>query len=274
MLNAVDDCSPRATTPWGRFGIATLMDSPSRYVAAMPLAGLVNPITGAPTLGPLAVLVDFAAGVVNYHRCAPGQWIVSSELSMEFSPHAMTRIGRSPDVPTVASARPFATKGSTSVGLCDIYHDDEVIGIGTVRSFHFEPTGQFPEPPDLRSGGSRPAKLHEIMSLRTDFTQYGAPVLYQQPNSALNNPLGFVHGGVAAAGLELAASAVLNADNRGEPLQTASVRVNYLREFLSGNNSRYEGSISRIGRRSGVGEAQAIGADGSVALIARVTVYR
>jgi uncharacterized protein (TIGR00369 family) len=181
---------------------------------------------------------------------------------------------QNPDVPTVASARPFATKGSTSVGLCDIYHDEEVIGIGTVRSFHFEPTGTMPEPPDLRSGGGRPTELHEIMSLRTEFTKFGGPVLYQLPDSALNNPLGFVHGGVAAAGLELAASAVLNADNRGELLQTASVRVNYLREFLSGNNSRYEGSIVRIGRRSGVGEAQAVGVDGSVALIARVTVYR
>jgi uncharacterized protein (TIGR00369 family) len=274
MLDAVDDCSHRATTPWGRFGITTLIDSPSHYVAAMPLAELVNPITGAPTLGPLAVLVDFAAGVVNYHRCEPGQWIVSSELSMEFSPHAMTNIGQNPEVPAIASARPFATKGPTSVGLCDIYHDDTVIGIGTVRSLHFEPTGTMPDPPDLRSGGSRPTELHEIMSLRTDFTENGVPVLYQTPDSALNNPLGFVHGGVAAAGLELAASAALNADSRGEPLHTASVRVNYLREFRSGNDARYEGSISRIGRRSGVGEAQAIGADGSVALIARVTAYR
>ena len=39
-----------------------------------------------------------------------------------------------------------------------------------------------------------------------------ANVFRQRKNSALNNTLGIVHGGVAAAGLELAASAVLNAE--------------------------------------------------------------
>ena len=50
-------------TALGRFGIATLVDSPDPFVSSMPLAGLVNPVTGAPTVGPLAVLVDHAAGL-------------------------------------------------------------------------------------------------------------------------------------------------------------------------------------------------------------------
>ncbi len=50
-------------TPLGRFGVETLVDSPDPFVGAMPLAGLVNPVTGAPTVAPLAMLVDFVAGL-------------------------------------------------------------------------------------------------------------------------------------------------------------------------------------------------------------------
>ena len=53
-------------TALGRFGIATLVDSPDPFVSSMPLAGLANPVAGAPTVAPLAVLVDHAAGLVNH----------------------------------------------------------------------------------------------------------------------------------------------------------------------------------------------------------------
>ena len=52
------------------------------------------------------------------------------------------------------------------------------------------------------------------------------------------------------------------------------LRVNFLRQFFSGDQSRYVGTALRVGRRSGVAEAQAIGADGEIALVARVTAYR
>ena len=97
--------------------------------------------------------------------------------------------------------------------------------------------------------------------------------LFQSPNPILNNSMGIVHGGIAAAGLELAASAALNAGRADEPLYTASVRVNYLRQFFSGAESRYTAEVFRRGRRSGVADAKAITSDGDVALIARVTAY-
>jgi hypothetical protein len=37
-------------------------------VMAMSLAGLVNPFTGLPTVGPLAILVDAVGGLVNHFR--------------------------------------------------------------------------------------------------------------------------------------------------------------------------------------------------------------
>lgn len=49
-------------TPIGRFGIETDEEAPGLCVATMPVHGLANPITGAPALGPLAVLVDQVSG--------------------------------------------------------------------------------------------------------------------------------------------------------------------------------------------------------------------
>ena len=70
-----------------RFGISYVESRPAEAVAAlsMPMERFRNPFTGAPTIGPLAILVDAAAGIVNHYRRRPGQWTVSSELSMDVS---------------------------------------------------------------------------------------------------------------------------------------------------------------------------------------------
>lgn len=258
-------------TPLGRFGIETLVDSPHPFVGALPLAGLVNPVTGAPTVAPLAVLVDFVAGLVNHYRRAPDEWTVSSELSLELSPDALSIIAKSPDVPVIASARPFGPKGATSLGRCDIGHRNVLIGSGSVRSVHIRLPGQFPNPHDQPAEDGRPTDLGEIMGLRVSDGDDGT--LFQSENPILNNSMGIVHGGIAAAGLELAASAALNAGRADQLLQTASMRVNYLRKFISGSESRYTATSLHVGRRSGLAEAQAIGADGQVALTARITAY-
>ena len=261
-------------TALGRFGIANLVDSPDPFVSSMPAAGLVNPMTGLPTAGPLAVLVDHAAGLVNHYRRAGDEWTVSSELSLELTPGASTVIADKPDVPVVATARPVGTRGSSAFGVCELAIGDDVIGIGSVRSVYVAHPGEFPQDwPDARIDGPRPTDLAEIMALRIGDGN-GSPVLYQERNPVLNNNLAIVHGGVAAAGLELAASAALNADRAEQPLSTASLRVNFLRQFFSGDQSRYVGTALRVGRRSGVAEAQAVGTDGDVALVGRVTAYR
>jgi uncharacterized protein (TIGR00369 family) len=261
-------------TALGRFGIANLVDSPDPFVSSMPAAGLVNPLTGVPTAGPLAVLVDHAAGLVNHYRRQADEWTVSSELSLELTPDALTVIAEKGEVPVIASARPVGTRGPSAFGMCELTIDDTVIGVGTVRSVYVAHPGDFPQDwPTTPVEAPRPTDLAEIMALRTaDGT--GSPVLHQQRDPVLDNSLAIVHGGVAAAGLELAASAALNADRPEQPLNSASLRVNFLRQFVSGGQSRYAGTAVRIGRRSGVAEAQAIGADGAVALLGRVTAYR
>jgi uncharacterized protein (TIGR00369 family) len=271
-----------ANTALGRFGIANLVDSPDPFVSSMPATGLINPVTGTPTAGPLAVLVDHAAGLVNHYRRADDEWTVSSELSLELTPTALAVIAAKPDIPVVATGRPVGTRASSAFGMCELTIDDDVIGIGTVRSVYVTHPGEFPQewPPPV--DGPRPTDLTEIMALRLGDENgssvhdplLACAVIHQQPNPVLNNSLAIVHGGVAAAGLELAACAALNADRPDQPLTTASLRVNFLRQFVSGDQSRYAGTALRVGRRSGVAEAQAIGADGVVALVGRITAYR
>lgn len=262
-----------ANTALGRFGIANLVDSPDPFVSSMPLTGLTNPLTGAATAGPLAVLVDHAAGLVNHYRRADGEWTVSSELSLELTPTALTVVAQCPESAVVATARPVGTRGSSAFGMCELTVGGAVIGSGTVRSVYVKHPGEFPQDWPEPADGPRPTDLTEIMALQVDGATE-SPVLLQNQNTVLNNTLGIVHGGVAAAGLELVASAALNADRFKQPLLTASLRVNFLRQFFSGGQSRYAGTALRVGRRSGVADATAIGAGGEVALVARVTAYR
>ena len=206
-------------TPLGRFGVETLIDSPDPFVATMPVGRLVNPLTGATTLGPVAVLVDYVAGLVNHHRRADDEWTVSSELTMDLTPDAVDVIARDPDLPVVGTAHPFGGKGATSLGICELTHGDLVIGTGSVRSVHIARPAVFTDPHDQRptDEGPRPTDLAEIMAVRAGADGPRA-VLFQAASSSLNNDLGIVHGGVASAGLELVASAALNA-GRDEPLQ-------------------------------------------------------
>jgi uncharacterized protein (TIGR00369 family) len=99
-------------------------------------------------------------------------------------------------------------------------------------------------------------------------------VLVQDPDPVLNNSLGIVHGGVSAMALELVGAAAVNENREDRPLNTASLRVNFLRQFRSGPESRYVGTPLRVGRSSGVAEARAVDTNGKPAIIARVTAYR
>jgi uncharacterized protein (TIGR00369 family) len=242
-------------------------------VTSMPVSDLMNPLTGELAIGALAILLDAAGGNSNHFRRAPDEWTVTSELALEISPDGIPVLLASPHLPVVANSRPLGPKGATALSVATLAVGDVVIGGGTVRSFYL-PAGEgmptrLPDPAEP----SPRAPLAELMSVRAD----GPATLTQLVDPILNNSLGIVNGGVASAGLELVASAVINAAaiNAGdEHLQTASLRVNFLRPFFAGGASRYVGTPMRVGRRTAVGDAEAIGDDGKVALTARVTAYR
>lgn len=257
-----------------RFGI-TILDADPRAattVMSMPIAGLRNPFTGAPTIGPLAILIDAVGGLVNHFRRGPDEWTVSSELALELSPGGGEHATADPHTPVVAHARPLGPRDSSSLSLCTLKLGDTTIGGGTVRSYFISAERVIAANPVETSTVSPPTELSDLIAVQIGPAAGDTRVLLQRVDPILTNDVGTVHGGVAAAGLELAASAAIN--STGGRLRTASVRVNFLRPFFASGHSRYEATPLRIGRGTAVADAQAINDDGRVALTARITAYR
>lgn len=261
-------------TPIGRFRMETLEEGVDRCVATLPIEGLVNPVTGAPSLGPLAILADHVGGLINHHRRGEHEWTVSSELSLELAPDAAAAVAAAGDATVLGISRPLSGKHATAVGECEFLLDGTLIGSGTVRSFFIDSPGEFAESPDRDGDMEERFGLPAMMAVDAPRVDGAAVVLPQRVDRVINNSIDVVHGGIASTGLEIVASAAVNAGRTDDPLTTASLRVNFLRQFLAGGESRYVGTPLRIGRRSAVADAQAIGADGKVAIIARLTAYR
>jgi uncharacterized protein (TIGR00369 family) len=261
-------------TPIGRFGIDTDEEYDGHWTASMPVHGLVSPITGTPSLGPLAVLVDHVGGLVNHHRRTTDEWTVSSELSLELAPTCAAVIAAHPDTPVVGTARPVGARTATGLGECDLTIDGELVGTGTVRSYFITAPGRIAPWPNDDGATPAPVGLAAMMATGPHHVDGDVHVLPQRSDPALNNSLDVVHGGIASAGLEVVASAAVNRGRVDDSLTTASLRVNFLRPFFAGDQSRYTGSALRVGRRSAVADAQAVGSDGRVAITARLTAYR
>lgn len=260
-------------TTLGRFGVDTLVADPHRCVGSIPAGGMVNPLTGAPSLAVVAMLVDHACGLVNHIRRIPSEWTVTSELALELTPDAMHHIAAAPDVAVFATARPFGVRTNTAVSQCELTHRDALIGTATVRSFYVDaPAELAPEPP-IAADAAPPADLAEMMAVRAGTAEDGDQVLHQLPDPVLNNQLGIVHGGASAAALEVVAAAAVNAGRDEEPLHTASLRINFLRRFHIGPQARYLGTALRVGRHSGLAEAKAVDSSGRPAILARLTAY-
>lgn len=261
-------------TPIGRFGIDTVAEGDTTCVATMPLDDMVNPVTGAPSLAALAMLLDHVGGVVNHYRRGVDEWTVSSELALELGPDAidvLAAASRTGAVTVTGEARPFGPKTATALAEAVFRIGDVPVATGTVRSFYIEAPATFAESPVDPGALEARTGLAAKLTVGAARTGDGAVVLPQLPDRVLENSIGVVHGGVASAGLEVVGAAAVDA---GGALRTASLRVNFLRQFFAGDESRYVGTPLRIGRRTGVADAAAIGADGRVAITARVTAYR
>lgn len=273
-MSAIEDPETPASV-LTRFGISTLDLDMSSFtvVASMPVAGMRNPITGLPSIAPLAILVDDVAGRANFFR-RNGGGTVSSELTVELNAGAQDSLLKYPDEPVIATAHPIGGAEAPMLSVCMLTHNGNPIGSGTVHTMPMPggPDGPVRRGPDPLAG--KPDRtLAELMAIESMPAVDGAFRLRQRPDELINNLVGIVHGGVSTAGLELVASAAVNHE-QAQSLRTASIKVNFLRPFFAGERSRYEGSALRIGRSSAIGDASAIGDDGKVAVIARVTAYR
>ncbi|MGV0793212.1 PaaI family thioesterase [Mycolicibacterium sp. XJ1819] len=258
----------------GRFGIEVLEASveAETVTMSMPLAGMRNPFTGHPTVAPLGLLADAVSGTLNHFRHHSGEWTVTTELTVELSPGGAELATAQGAAPVIAAGRLLGPRGGTSLSFYTLSCGDTVIGGGTVRSYFVTPdTVALDEPPETLTITAQ-TPLAELMAVEITATEENRCVLRQKRDVFLNNAVGVVNGGIASSGLELAASAVVN--QSGPPMRTASLRVNFLRPYLAGENSRYEASATRIGRNTAVADAQAVADDGRPALIARLTAYR
>lgn len=259
-------------TPLGRMGIESLEETPGHCVASIPTAGLLNPLTGVPTLAPLAMLVDHTGVLVNHLRRPAGTWTVSSELAIEFAPDAGDVIAAAPQTPVLATGTEFGATVSAPLAMCELTHGGRPVATATVRSVYVgAPDHLVGWPADPGEGELLPT-LSQRMSVEVAESGGATRTLRQLSDSVVNNSLGVVHGGISAAALELVAAAAVS--DGGAELRTASLRVNYLRRFQGGAHARYEGTALRVGRTMAVADAQAIGDDGRTALLARVTAYR
>lgn len=261
-------------TPLGRFGVDTAEESGERCVATMPVAGMANPLTGTPTVAGLALLVDHIGGLINHCRRNPGEWTVSSELSLEVAPDALDVIAARPDIPVTGISRPVGRKSAVALGTCELRHRDDVIATATVRSFYITAPTDMARWPESTSSERPGRALTELMSIEVAETGGATTALMQHADATLNNSVGAVHGGVSSMGLELAGSAEVNRAVPDAPFRTASLRVNFLRPFRGGAEARYVATPVHVGRSSGVAETHAVGPDGRVALLGRLTAYR
>ncbi|WP_068183323.1 PaaI family thioesterase [Mycobacterium sp. UM_CSW] len=257
-----------------RFGVEVLGVDPraATAVMSMPMAGMRNPFTDHGTVAALAILIDMAGGMANHVRRGPDEWTVSSELAIELSPEGASCALEAADSLVIAEARPLGSSGSSALSVCTFTCDGIVIGGGTVRSYFI--SGDrivVADPPETVARKPNTA-LAELMGVQIAAAAEGMRVLRQLDDPILRNGIGTMHGGVAAAALEMTASALMNTD--GAAFHTASVRANFLRPFYASDHSRYVATPLRLGRGAAVSDSQAIGADGRVALTARVTAYR
>ncbi len=161
-----------------------------------------------------------------------------------------------------------------ALGLCEFVHRGTTLATATVRSFYIHTPDDLAPFPEGPTGPPPPGGLADRMAVRVAESGGTTKVLQQLVDPVVNNSLGVVHGGVSAMALELVASAAVNAQIDDRPLRTVSLRVNFIRQFRNGDESRYLGTALRVGRRIAIGEAQAVGPDGRTAIIARLTACR
>lgn len=260
--------------PLGRFGIETDDRDPDLTTASIPAAGLVNPLTGLPTIAPLAMLVDHAAGAANHVRRGAGEWTVSSELAVEIAPGAIEAVAAAPDQPVVGVGRPLGPKGTTALATCELTVGGIVIATATVRSFYIPAPADLMEwPDDDREAQVVGPRLADRMAVEVGESGGATAVLVQSDDAAVYNGVGAVHGGVSSMGLELVGSAALN-NGPGAEFVTGSLRVNFFRPMHGGAGAHYSGTAVRVGRGSAAADVVAIGSDGRPALVGRLTAYR
>ena len=122
--------------------------------------------------------------------------------------------------------------------------------------------GRLPQPP-----------IAETMDFRLVEVARGRAVFAMTPAEYHYNPIGVVHGGVAATLLDSAMGCAINASlPAGTAYTTLEIKVNYLRPLtMTTGEVRAEGTVTHLGRRMAVAEGRLIDAAGKLYATASTT---
>lgn len=173
-----------------RFSITTLEQSLEAFtvLAAMPVSGMTNPVTGQPSIAGLAILVDDAAGRVNYYRQgADGVQRTDRrpEPGRDREPGPLARRTRS------GRGRTAGTGCSPLLSVCTLTHRGTEIGTD-VHTVGLPGDGL----PNRRNRGSDPladrpgTDIGELMAVEPLTVRDGFVRLCQRPDPMVNNRSG------------------------------------------------------------------------------------
>ncbi|MGV0050597.1 hotdog fold thioesterase [Mycobacterium colombiense] len=258
-----------------RFGLETLdyCEDDARAVTRLALAGMRNPVTNVSSLAPIAVLVDDAGSKATY-ACRGQRWPVTSDLNIQFYADAQPTLETDPDRHVVADARVLYATETNALATCTLTSGTVAIGVATVRSVFISGEVTATHRPTEVLVKTPQTSLADLMSVRPTRNESAPTVLRQLPDPMVFNAVANVHGGIAAAGLELAAAAAISEATGYDDFRSGSLQVNFLRPFVAGGDSCYSGTAVHVGSSVSVADAEAIGQNGKVAVTARLTAYR
>ncbi|HEU5347935.1 MAG TPA: PaaI family thioesterase [Ktedonobacterales bacterium] len=117
------------------------------------------------------------------------------------------------------------------------------------------------------------APIMETMNFKLVEVSEGRAVFAMTPAEYHYNPIGVVHGGVAATLLDSAMGCAINASlPKGMAYTTLEIKVNYLRPLtMATGQVRAEGTVVHLGRRMAVAEGRITDSDGKLYATASTT---
>lgn len=257
-----------------RFGIEILSydDENATTAMRMPVTSIRHPMTGGPTLGAVPLLVDDSGCTVAY-ALRGRRWPVTSELNIQLRHDAMATLERSAGEYLLSRSHALDVTSEGALSVCHLTVGDRAVGTATVRTvLVIGDLSEYERPVESLTNKTH-RSLAELMAATPSAAVDGVHRLVQQPDPMLCNVSTSVHGGIAATGLELVASAAIEAAC-GPGFWTGSLQVNYLHPFAAGHGSHYAGWVTQRGSRVAVAEAHALNADARPAVTARLTAYR
>jgi uncharacterized protein (TIGR00369 family) len=232
----------------------------------------LNGPAGVAPGGTLGVLIDGVTAYAALLGRPANAWSVSAEISLDLC-------GPMPADGSIltADARLVGADATGALGTATVTDaSGRVIALGRqhtrwIPAPDITPWAARKQVPTRLAETDGPADLVTLIGARVQAADGGA-VAQVPVTRDLTNPLGNMHGGVIFAAVDLTAQAALA--SVGAPVQTASVRVAYVRPLPLNGAARFEARVIHRGRSFGVAEVSCVNEANKPTVIATVTTTR